>query len=144
MDGMDFTIKIEHNNMQEILRTMQSQLKTALEDCGLDAENYAMDELTRSGAVDTGALRNSIKHDVDVSDANARMTVGTNMEYGIYVELGTGKYADGGRRTPWVYYDAVRDKYFMTDGMQARPYIKPAIADHIANYKHTIEGHLKA
>lgn len=64
--------------------------------------------------VDTGRLRNSISHTHDKNTAY----IGTNVEYAPYVEMGTKK-------------------------MAARPYLKPAIADHIQEYKNTIEQELK-
>lgn len=64
--------------------------------------------------VDTGRLRNSITHTHDKNTAY----VGTNVEYAPYVEMGT-----------------VNTK--------AQPYLKPAIADHIQEYKNIVEQELK-
>ncbi len=64
--------------------------------------------------VDTGRLRNSISHTYDKNTAY----VGTNVEYAPYVEMGT-------------------------KNTKAQPYLKPAIADHIREYKNTIEQELK-
>ena len=64
--------------------------------------------------VDTGRLRNSITHTHDKNTAY----VGTNVEYAPYVEMGT-------------------------TNTKAQPYLKPAIADHIQEYKSTIEQELK-
>ncbi len=64
--------------------------------------------------VDTGRLRNSISHTHDKNTAY----IGTNVEYAPYVEMGTVN-------------------------TRAQPYLKPAIADHIQEYKNTIEQELK-
>lgn len=56
--------------------------------------------------VDTGRLRNSISHDVKEKTAY----IGTNVEYAPYVELGT-----------------VNTK--------AQPFLKPAVTNHIDQYK---------
>ena len=64
--------------------------------------------------VDTGRLRNSISHTHDKNTAY----IGTNVEYAPYVEMGT-------------------------KNTKAQPYLKPAIADHIQEYKNTIEQELK-
>ena len=64
--------------------------------------------------VDTGRLRNSISHTHDKNTSY----VGTNVEYAPYVEMGT-------------------------TNTKAQPYLKPAIADHIQEYKNTIEQELK-
>lgn len=64
--------------------------------------------------VDTGRLRGSISHTNDKNTAY----IGTNVEYAPYVEMGT-----------------VNTK--------AQPYLKPAITDHIQEYKNIIEQELK-
>lgn len=66
--------------------------------------------------VDTGNLRNSITHLVQSDEPAAY--IGSNVEYAAYVELGTYK-------------------------MKAQPYLKPAIADHVNQYKQIIESELK-
>ena len=65
--------------------------------------------------VDTGRLRNSITHKVVDEDSVA---VGTNVEYAIYQEFGTSK-------------------------MKAQPYLKPAVMNHIDEYKRIAEESLK-
>ncbi len=64
--------------------------------------------------VDTGRLRNSISHTHDKNTAY----VGTNVEYAPYVEMGT-------------------------TNTKAQPYLKPAIANHIQEYKSIVEQELK-
>lgn len=63
--------------------------------------------------VDTGNLRNSITH---TSDGKAAY-IGTNVTYGKYVELGTVK-------------------------MAARPYLRPAAADHAGTYRNIVKDEL--
>lgn len=64
--------------------------------------------------VDTGRLRASISHDHD----DNTMMVGTNVEYAPYVELGT-------------------------KNMDAQPYLRPAIENHINEYKSIADNELK-
>lgn len=116
-------------------RELEAACIRALEKCGLVAEGYAK----RLCPVDTGNLRNSITHLVDISELLCR--IGTNSEYAAYVELGTGKYYPGGRQTPWVYQDA-KGKWHLTYGQRAQPYLKPAVADHVPQYKDIIEREL--
>ena len=61
--------------------------------------------------VDTGNLRNSITHQQE--DQNTEL-IGTNVEYAPYVELGTVK-------------------------MRARPYLRPAVDGHKAEYRAILE-----
>lgn len=128
------------DNSDEILNEFQSTAIRAQEKCGLIAENYAKRNLTENGSVDTGKLRNSISHEVD--DSGQAVYVGTNVEYAPYVELGTGKYTQGGRPTPWVYQDA-NGNWHWTQGNPAQPFLKPAVADHAQTYRNIIEDELK-
>lgn len=120
----------------EVLAELKSAAVRALEKCGLVAEGYAK----QLCPVDTGNLRNSITHQTDTAELVEY--IGTNSEYGPYVELGTGKYYPGGRQTPWVYQDA-NGHWHLTHGQRAQPYLKPAVADHVQQYKQIIEGELK-
>lgn len=126
------------DNSEEVLAAMQQAAVRALEKCGLTAEGYAK----KLCPVDTGNLRNSITHMVDEQESAA--IIGTNSEYGAYVELGTGIYAKGGggRPTPWVYQDA-KGNWHRTNGQKAQPYLKPAVADHARTYRNIIEDELK-
>lgn len=128
---VDFT-----DNSKEVLAAMHEAAARALEKCGLVAEVYAK----KLCPVDTGNLRNSITHTVDEQEPAA--IIGTNNEYAAYVELGTGKYAEGGRPTPWVYQDA-KGNWHMTHGQRAQPFLKPAVADHAAQYRDILESELK-
>lgn len=124
------------DNSDRFKDEFQAALLRALEKCGLTAEGYAK----RLAPVDTGNLRNSISHRVD-SDEPA-VYVGTNSEYAAYVELGTGKYAQGGRQDPWAYQDD-EGNWHRTEGQKAQPYLKPAVADHARTYRSIIEDELK-
>ena len=124
------------DNSKEVLEAMQEAAARALEKCGLTAEGYAK----RLVPVDTGNLRNSISHKVAEDEPAAY--IGTNSEYGPYVELGTGKYVSGGRPTPWVYQDA-KGNWHRTHGQKAQPYLKPAVADHAQTYRNIIEDEMK-
>lgn len=85
-------------HINELLNACDEQIKKALDECGLAAENFAKTNLTRQKAVDTGALRNSVTYEVDMSET--KMIVGSPLEYAPYVELGTGVYVGRGRQTP--------------------------------------------
>lgn len=116
---------------------MEQAVLRALEKCGLAAEGYAK----KMCPVDTGNLRNSITHKID--DDEPAATIGTNSEYAPYIELGTGKHAErGGRPTPWIYKDA-KGNWHYTHGNKAQPFLKPAVADHAAQYRRIIEKELK-
>ena len=125
------------DHSDEVYKELEAACQRALEKCGLVAEGYAK----KLCPVDTGNLRNSITHTVADNGERAAY-VGTNSEYGVYVECGTGIYYPGGRQTPWVYQDEKGD-WHLTHGQRAKPYIKPAVADHSAQYNRIIEQELK-
>lgn len=135
----DFVMNVEiTDNSKEVSGAIHAALLRGLEKCGLVAEGYAK----KMCPVDTGNLRNSITHVVDEQEPAA--IIGTDSEYGAYVELGTGIYAEGGggRPTPWVYQDA-KGNWHYTRGNKAQPFLKPAAADHVGQYRDILESELK-
>lgn len=126
------------DHSDEVLAAMESACLKALETCGLVGVGYAK----KLCPVDTGNLRNSITH--TVSDSEKAAYIGTNSEYAVYVECGTGIYyeGEGGRHTAWTYKDH-KGNYHLVHGQRAKPYIKPAVADHAEQYKKIIKQELK-
>ena len=132
------TVKV-NSNKQAILDEFRRQKKVALEAVGLQGETNAKMHISAVGAVDTGRLRNSISHATDDDSAY----IGTNVEYGVYVELGTGIYAsEGGRSTPWSYKDD-EGNWHTTVGMKPRPFLAPAVQEHVDEYKELVENYMK-
>lgn len=105
----DIKLEVLVDNTEAVKGGLQSAIARALERIGLAAEGYAKDLCP----VDTGNLRNSITH---TSDGKAAY-IGTNVEYGKYVELGTVK-------------------------MAAQPYLRPAAADHGETYRNIVKDEL--
>lgn len=128
---MDFSFL---DNSDEIKTAMTDAAQRALETCGLKAEGYAKKLVNAP----TGRLRNSISHTVKGKD----VYIGSNVEYAPYVELGTGVHYPGGRNTPWVYQDE-KGNWHRTTGQEAQPYLKPAVADHAAEYRRIMENTMK-
>ena len=126
------------DNSKEVSAAIEAAILRGLEKAGLVAEGYAK----KLCPVDTGNLRNSITHIVDESEP--AVIIGTDSEYGAYVELGTGTYAEGGggRPTPWVYQDA-KGNWHYTRGNKAQPFLKPALADHAQQYRDILVNELK-
>nr|DAO40673.1 MAG TPA: putative tail component [Caudoviricetes sp.] len=120
------------SHREELLEQFNARLLRALEAIGLVAEGHAQVNLTRQHAVDTGNLRNSIAHKVLTDEK--KVIIGTDVEYAPYIEFGTGIYTSGGRQTPWAYQDAEGD-FYLTRGMRARPFLKPAVTEHKEEYK---------
>ena len=124
------------DNSGAVLNALQSAAIKALEECGLVAEGYAK----KLAPVDTGNLRNRISHKVDPEEP--AVYIGSNTKYAAYQEFGTGIYTEGGRDTPWVYQDE-KGNWHWTRGNKAQPFLKPAVADHVRQYRQIIEQELK-
>ena len=122
----------------EVLEAFNEACLRALERCGLQAEGYAKDLCP----VDTSALRNSINHRVDSGEPAAY--VGTNQSYAAYVEFGTGQYSATGGGTPkshWVYMGD-DGEWHIGKPQKPKPYLKPAVANHVQTYKNIIKDEL--
>ena len=122
----------------DVLNEFHDAVLRALERCGEQAEGYAKD----LAPVNTGEGRNSISHKVDESEP--AVYIGTNLDYMIYQELGTGKYAEdgGGRPTPWVYQDD-NGNWHWTAGNPAQPFLAPAVKEHTQTYRNIIKDELE-
>lgn len=124
------------DNSEEILKLFREAVIRGLEQCGMKAAEYAADIAPYA----TGNLKQSIRYDVDTNEPAAY--VGTNCEYAVYQELGTGKYYPGGRKTPWSYEDEYGNEHW-TAGNKPHPFLKPAVEDHKQTYRNIIEDELK-
>ena len=140
---------------EELMESFEANLAAANEAVGLAMETHVKEgtpvgtpESTSIKNYHGGSLRKSITHKV----IGNTVYVGTNMRaengapYPIYVEFGTGVYAEGGkgRQSPWVWRDK-NGKYHFTKGMKPRHFMKNALqrADHIQEYKEIYENELK-
>lgn len=112
------------DNSDLVKNALAEQIEQALIAVGMAAESNAKLEIThavydkpeaRSGYVRTGRLRNSLTH--EVLEGEKAVVVGTDVNYAKYVEAGTMK-------------------------MAARPYLRPAIVNHIDEYKALVEAAL--
>lgn len=161
-------MRVENDRTQDVLNELDRKMKRALEVIGGNAETAARDACP----ADTGLLRNSITHGAAggkvanvsyTSDSGGSsggygtgqipesksgkytVVIGTNVYYAPYVELGTGKYATGqshAKKIPWRYKDS-KGNWHTTSGMQARPFIRPAMENNVGLYLQTAEDILK-
>lgn len=111
------------------------------------AKMYITDEVYTNDShgwyIRTGNLRNSITHDSVSDDHSVTIVVGSPVDYAPYVELGTGVYAEDGkgRKTPWRYQDK-DGNWHATRGMPPRPYLRPAVENHIRDYRAVLQQEL--
>lgn len=92
--------------------------------------------------VNTSNLKTSINHKVQVSSLEAY--IGTNCDYAIYVEFGTGEFAENGngRKGGWYYVDPEGKGHF-TMGMKPKPYLRPAYRKNKKALKQLLNKYLK-
>lgn len=108
-------------NLQKIIdQLLPEALAKGLEKAGQLVEN----EAKRNCPTDDGQLKASITHVVNTKEAN--VSIGTNVEHGIYVHEGTGIYHPEGRKTPWKYTTADGETWTST-GQKAQPFLQDAI-----------------
>lgn len=138
----DFTIKVTADHTAEVLRDLEGAKERILEAWGQQGVSHVKQVITAASRVDTGAMRNSITHEVDKGES--KVYVGTNNEYAVYHEYGTGIYADSGkgRKTPWRYVDSHGEGHW-TRGMKPIHMIKNGIGDHISEFKQIAENELR-
>ncbi|MBQ9041425.1 MAG: HK97 gp10 family phage protein [Eggerthellaceae bacterium] len=110
------SVIIKEDNTDKVVAGIGTAIERALEKIGLVGEGHAK----KICPVDTGRLRNSITH---VVDSGGKFTaIGTNVEYGPYIELGHHTYpgANGGKG-----------------------YLRPAATEHASEYRQILESELK-
>lgn len=136
------SLEIKADNTEEFLSELEKAIENGLTAIGITAEGHAKRSITDQKAVDTGRLRNSItyalsgekaaiswysvddKHGVAKYEGNApnddkkAVYIGTNVEYGKYVENGTSK-------------------------MAPRPFLKPAATEHRKEYQMIMDAALR-
>lgn len=105
----------------------KQQLQDAA-DKGLEAALMIMEaRIKRNAPVNLGDLRDSIDHKRSRTGDITWGQVGSPLTYAIYVEFGTGEFAENGagRKGGWVYQDP-SGEWFFTWGQEAQHFIRRA------------------
>lgn len=132
------------NNSAEALSALNAAKSRILEIIGLKAEGYAK-KLCPVGTVEStgikgyrgGTLRNSITHRVE----GETVSIGSNVEYAPYVELGTGPHFEP--PPDWETFSTEKGSGVGRAYVKPRPYLRPAIEDHTDEYKAIMESELR-
>ena len=138
---MATSFEIVVDNTDEVLRKLDENTEAALEACGIQAVGHAQDIIDANVPRHSGSwytskgaagLRGSISHEVHEDTCY----VGTNNEYAIYNEVGTGIYAEGGkgRQSPWAYKDD-KGNWHRTRGIPPLHFLKNALSKNIDEYR---------
>lgn len=144
---MAFGINIEENNIDEIIKGKDIAIAKAMEIIGQNAEKYAKalcpvgtSESTHKKGYRGGTLRNSITHEVEKSGNEVSVSVGSNVEYAPYVELGTGPNFKA--PPEWEEFNVPSSSGIGHSYVKPRPFIKPAIEEHMSEYESIIKNEL--
>ena len=137
------SIQITDNSAQALSELSRAKAR-ALETIGDKAEEYAK-KLCPVGTVEStgikgyrgGTLRDSITHAVN-GDV---LSVGSNVEYAPYVELGTGPHFEP--PPDWETFTSKRGSGVGRGYVKPRRYLQPAIEEHAGEYKTIAENELK-
>lgn len=129
-ETLNFKLVITDNS-EEVLRAVANAIDRAFDAIGETAVGYAEDNITKNKSVNTGNLRGSLlyKHD------DKSVIIGTNVEYGKYVELGHRQ--EVGRYVPAI------GKRLKNAHVPPKPFLKPAITEHIDEYKELLKDSLE-
>lgn len=74
--GVNITIK---DNSGDVLRELAQKERAVLDAWGQQGASHAKQNITKSGRIDTGAMRDSVTHQVE--EGEDAVYVGTNSEY---------------------------------------------------------------
>ena len=117
-------VQVQEDNTQYVLDALDRALAEALDEIGRKVQHRAQELCP----VDTGRLRNSITYTLGGgggygfpgygASVGKEVSVGSEVEYAAYVELGTSR-------------------------TRAQPFLRPAAADYADEYRKTVEDHLK-
>lgn len=131
-----YEIKVD-DSFPQLHEALESWVERVLTLWGMKIIDYAT-LLVPVGTADStgiegyvgGALKASLTYAVSLAEKT--VTVGSALLYALYVELGTGIFAEkgNGRQTPWVWKDQ-NGKYHFTLGMKPQPFLRPAVTEHL-------------
>jgi HK97 gp10 family phage protein len=138
-------ITITKDNTDEVLADVEQAITKAMTKIGIKAEKYAK-ALCPVGTVEStgkkgyrgGTLRNSITFEVE----DKEVAIGSNVEYAPYVELGTGPYFE--QPPSWESFQSTKGSGVGGGYVHARPFLRPAIEDHLSEYKDIVKNEFKS
>lgn len=131
------------NQIQQYTAEKIEKIKSIVAESTTNIENGAVVRAPVA-EIDGGNLKNGIFKEFDNNGLIGRVIDPSG--YGLYVEFGTGIYAEGeqpGRQTPWVYYDTKLNRYVFTRGMRPQPFLHPSHEEERPNFIRKLERELK-
>ena len=94
---------------------------------------------------DSGELRDKIDHNVVDTSNGPAAKIGSPLDYAMYVEYGTGEFAENGagRKGGWSY-QTPDGKWHHTNGMAPQPFLRPAFRRNKAKIQEIVGKEFKA
>lgn len=135
------------DNSSRILAEIREKMEIALNEIGQRAVKHAREnapvgtpESTGIKKYHGGMLRNSLTYKVIGNSVyiGTNQTANNGAPYPIYVEFGTGIFAENGRKTPWVWMDKNGEFHF-TQGIRPTHFLRDAIQDNKEEYLNVVK-----
>lgn len=135
--GWDF-----QDNSKDLKKQLNNVSEEAMEAALLFIEGQAK-SLAPVG--NSGELRDKIDHQVESRGKDIIGKVGSPLEHALYVEFGTGEFAENGagRKGGWSYQDP-SGEWFFTWGQDPQPFIRPAFRRNKKQIEQLIGGKYKS
>lgn len=137
-------IRITDDHTEEVLNALEQAAQRALEIIGINAEKYAK-YLCPTGSEKTTGIKGyrggTLKNSITYSVGDKTVAIGSNVEYAPYVELGTG--SNFSPPPDWEHFEVPPSKGIGKAYVDPRPYLRPAIEDHLDEYKDIIKSELQ-
>jgi HK97 gp10 family phage protein len=144
--GDEMKINVDMKGLNKSLQQIQqysqekvNNVKSIVAESTTNIENGAVARAPVS-EIDGGNLKNGIFKEFDNNGLLGHVIDPSG--YGLYVEYGTGIYAEGdkpGRQTPWVYYDNKLNRFVFTRGMKAQPFLFPSHEEERPDFVRNLE-----
>ncbi|MCJ7839979.1 HK97 gp10 family phage protein [Lederbergia sp. NSJ-179] len=108
-------------------KEVKNQFHAVSEEAMLAALLLVEGQAKALAAVQTGEMRDKIDHKITSQGSKLMGQVGSPTEHAVYVEFGTGEFAENGagRKGGWVYQDP-SGEWFFTWGQEPQPFLRPA------------------
>lgn len=135
---------MEENVFDKLSDNISAGILSAMRDVGTEICEGMRDRLQAAGHVDTGELLNSIRSETEESGEEVTTTIYA-AKHADYIENGTGAAhgRPGGRVGYWRYKDR-NGNWHTTDGMDADPFIAPAVGEVMENLSETVKEAIKS
>ena len=133
----DFEIE---TNVDGVTKVIMQAAERALEAASI----HMVGEVKDRAPVESGELRRSISRTIDNSGGKLVAKVGSNLQYAVYQEFGTGEFAENGagRKDGWVY-EGPDGKVYFTRGSKPKKFLRDAFRANKKNIKSIINAEMR-